>query len=159
MNSLQKSKLLKLDFGKVFRTAVPKWRGADATDIRLRQMAHWSLIIKKLESSSGSFSSIGPGKVLVRLPLALKNRGSSLQRERKDGIGKQLRSCYPMKNIQVVYSFRKRLAPALSKLKMMASQIGISTPTLMRPLFLMNCLGRCSKKSVTARKIRLQDFP
>ena len=121
MNSLQKSKLLKLDFGKVFRTAVLKWRGADATDIRLRQMAHWLLIIKKLESSSGSSSSIRLGKVLVRLPLALKNRVSSLQRESKDGIGKQLTSCSPMKNIQAVYSFRKRLVPALSKLKMMAS--------------------------------------
>lgn len=159
MNFFQKSESIKAGLRKSFQDGSSKM--ARRRCYGYQTVPDGTLVIDHQEAGVvlWIFQQYKAGKSLGKIALALKNREFSLQRESKDGIGKQLTSCSPMKNIQAVYSFRKRLAPALSKLKMMASLIGISTPTLMRPLFLMNCLGRYSKKSVTVRKIRLQDFP
>lgn len=62
-------------------------------------------------------------------------------------------SCHPTKNIRDGCCSKKPSALAPLKSKMMASWIGTSTPTPMRPLFLMRCFRWCSRKNSAALKI------
>ena len=100
------------------------------------------------------FKSILLVIALGKLLLAWKSRASPPPLADPDGIGRPPTNCCPMKNILGGCCSRKRSALALSKLKMMASWIGISTPMPMRPLFLMRCLWRYSGKSSAGLKVR-----
>ena len=107
----------------------------------------WKFIRKRQKWWHGYLTTIWLATVWAKLLPGWSRRVSLPPPVSSGGIGKRLISCSPTKNTLDGYCSRKLSAPALLKLKIMASWIGISTPTLMKPLFLTRCSWQCNRRN------------
>ena len=159
MNVFEKSEVIKSGLRKGFQGGNSKMAKRRCYGYKTAPDGTLPIVPEEAEVVTWIFEQYKSEKSLGKIATGLEQQVSSLQQERLSGIGRRSTSCSPMKNIQAVCFSRKPSASVLSKLKTMASWIGISIPTPMRPLFLMNCLRRYDKKSSDARGIPNQDFP
>ena len=159
MNTFEKSESIKTSLRQGFQDGSSKMAKRKCYGYTVS--AKGQLVINSDEAQvfAGYLSGIWLATVLEKSPPVWSDKASHPQRASPSGIVKQLTSCSPMKNTRGECCFKKRLALAFLKLKTMASWIGISTPTPMRPLSLTRCLRQFSRRNSGERKILKRHLP
>lgn len=159
MNIIQKSEAIKAGLRKGFQDGSSKMAHRKCYGYEIRPDGELTVNPEEAQVVCWIFEQYLSGKSLKRLPPCWSNRASFLQQASPNGVEKRLTSYFPTKSTLAECYSRKQLATALRRLKTMVSWNGISIPEPMRPLFLMRCSWRYSRRSSSAPKFQKTRLP